>query len=283
MTWHSNAQLEPLLKEKTFTLAKPALLDLTAEKLLRLVKNVKLVAIARQAHLTVINVLLAPTVRLDKASAPSALPDRTAMRERRSPHFAHLALTVRKAQLLVTCVVREASALEAHQPLRNALPAPTAALVRASAPTALPALTAVLEKASVHSALLALTAVMVRKNVQNALKDPSALRDRQFQQNVNLDPMLQLAQQPVPSVMWVVTALKARYKNVLMAHSVMLGSRNVHHAPLALSARVDLKPRVLRALTVLMDRRYVQLALKDHSALREPQFQQSVNLDPMLE
>ena len=96
-------------------------------------------------------------------------------------HFAHLALTVRKAQLLVTCVVREASALEAHQPLRNALPAPTAALVRASAPTALPALTAVLEKASVHSALLALTAVMVRKNVQNALKDPSALRDPQFQ------------------------------------------------------------------------------------------------------
>ena len=47
MTWHSNAQLEPLLKEKTFTLAKPALLELTAEKLLRLVKNVKLVAIAR--------------------------------------------------------------------------------------------------------------------------------------------------------------------------------------------------------------------------------------------
>ena len=239
MTWHSNAQLEPLLKEKTFTLAKPALLELTAEKLLRLVKNVKLVAIARKAHLTVINVLLAPTVRLDKASAPSALPDRTAMRERRSPHFAHLALTVRKAQLLVTCVMREASALEAHQSFRSVLLAPTAALVRASAPTALPALTAVLEKASVHSALLALTAVMVRKNVQNALKDPSALRDPQFQQNVNLDPMLQLAQQPVPSVMWVVTALKARYRNVLMAHSVMLGSQSVHHALLALSATVD--------------------------------------------
>jgi len=56
---------------------------------------------------------------------------------------------------------------------------------------------------------------------------------------VNLDPMLQLAQQPVPSVMWVVTALKARYKNVLMAHSVMLGSQSVHHALLALSATVD--------------------------------------------
>ena len=94
----------------------------------------------------------------------------------------------------MTYVTRVASALEAHLALRNVLLA----------------LTAVLEKASVHSALLALTAVMVRRNVQNALKDPSALRDRQFQQNVNLDPMLQLAQQPVPSVMWVVTALKAR-------------------------------------------------------------------------
>ena len=83
--------------------------------------------------------------------------------------------------------------------------------------------------------------------------------------------------------MLVASASMVRYRNVLMAHSVMLGSRNVHHAPLALSARVDLKPRVLRALTVLMDRRYVQLALKDHSALREPQFQLSVKVDPMLE
>ena len=239
MTWHSNAQLEPLLKEKTFTLAKPALLELTAEKLLRLVKNVKLAAIARKAHLTVINVLLAPTVRLDKASAPSALPDRTALRERRSPHFAHLALTVRKAQLLVTCVVREASALEARQPLRNVLLAPTAALVRASAPTALPALTAVLEKASVHSALLALTAVMVSKNVQNALKDRSALREPQFQQSVNLDPTLELAQQRVSNVMQGASALMAKYKNVQLAHTVTLGSLSVHHVLLALSATVD--------------------------------------------
>ena len=231
----------------------------------------KLVAIARKAHLTVINVLLAPTVRLDKASAPSALPDRTAMRERRSPHFAHLALTVRKAQLLVTCVMREASALEAHQSLRNVLLAPTAALVRASAPRALQALSALRERRRPHFAclgltvekarqlvksvtrvataleahlalknvLLALTAVMVRKNVQNALKDPSALRDPQFQQNVNLDPMLQLAQQPVPSVMLVATASMVKFKNVLMAHSVMLGSQSVHHALLALSATVD--------------------------------------------
>ena len=163
MTWHSNAQLEPLLKEKTFlTLAKPALLELTAEKLLRLVKHVKLVAIARQAHLTVINVLLAPTVRLDKASAPSALPDRTALRERRSPHFAHLALTVRKAQLLVTCVMREASALEAHQSFRSVLLAPTAALVRASAPSALQALSALRERRCPHFACLALTVEKAR-------------------------------------------------------------------------------------------------------------------------
>ena len=163
MTWHSNAQLEPLLKEKTFlTLAKPALLELTAEKLLRLVKNVKLVAIARQAHLTVINVLLAPTVRLDKASAPSALPDRTALRERRCPHFAHLALTVRKAQLLVTCVVREASALEAHQSLRNVLLAPTAAPVRASASSVLQALSALRERRRPYFACLGLTVEKAR-------------------------------------------------------------------------------------------------------------------------
>ena len=123
----------------------------------------------------------------------------------------------------MTYVTRVASALEAHLALRNVLLA----------------LTAVLEKASVHSALLALTAVMVRKNVQNALKDPSALRDPQFQQNVNLDPMLQLAQQPVPSVMLVAIASMVKFKNVLMAHSVMLGSQSVHHALLALSATVD--------------------------------------------
>jgi hypothetical protein len=39
--------------------------------------------------------------------------------------------------------------------------------------------------------------------------------------------------------MLVATAMKERYKNVLMARLVMLGSRNVHHAPLALSATVD--------------------------------------------
>ena len=32
-----------------------------------------------------------------------------------------------------------------------------------------------------------------------------------------------------------------------------------------------------------MDKRYVQLALKDLPALREPQFQLNVNLDPTLE
>ena len=123
----------------------------------------------------------------------------------------------------MTYVTRVASALEAQLALRNVLLA----------------LTAVSEKASVHSALLVLTAVMVRKNAQNALKDPSALRERQFQQNVNLDHMLQLAQQPVPSVMLVATASMVRYRNVLMAHSVMLDIRNVHHAPLAHSVIVD--------------------------------------------
>ena len=83
--------------------------------------------------------------------------------------------------------------------------------------------------------------------------------------------------------MLVATAMKERYKNVLMARLVMLGSRNVYHAPLALSATVDLKPRVLQELSELKDKRYVQLALKDLPALMEPQFQQSVNLDPMLE
>ncbi len=120
-------------------------------------------------------------------------------------------------------VTRAAFAWVDHLALRNVLLAPTA----------------VLEKASVQSALLALTAVMDRENVQNALKDPSALRERQFQQNVSLDPMLHLEQQPVLSVMWAATALMVKYKNVRMAHSVMLDSHNVHHALLALSATVD--------------------------------------------
>jgi hypothetical protein len=47
------------------------------------------------------------------------------------------------------------------------------------------------------------------------------------------------ARQLVLIVMLVATALMAKYKNVLMAHSVMLGSRNVHHAPLAHSVMVD--------------------------------------------
>ena len=125
-------------------------------------KNVWLVAIARKAHLTVINVLSALTVTLDKVSAPNALPDRTALRERRSPYFAHMALTVRKAQLLVTYVMREASALEAHQSFRSVLLAPTAALVRASAPSALQALSALRERRCPHFACLALTVEKAR-------------------------------------------------------------------------------------------------------------------------
>jgi hypothetical protein len=126
------------------------------------VKNVRLVAIARKAHLTAINVLPALTVTLDKVSAPNALPDRTALRERRSPYLAQMALTVRKAQLLVTYVMREAFALEAHQSFRSVLLAPTAALVRASAPSALQALSALRERRCPHFACLALTVEKAR-------------------------------------------------------------------------------------------------------------------------
>ena len=85
------------------------------------------------------------------------------------------------------------------------------------------------------------------------------------------------------NVMQGASALMAKYKNVQLAHTVTLGSRNVHHAPLAHSARVDLKPRVLLALTVMMDRRYVQLALLDLSALKDHHSQQSVNQELIVE
>jgi hypothetical protein len=83
--------------------------------------------------------------------------------------------------------------------------------------------------------------------------------------------------------MLVASASMVRYRNVLMAHSVMLDKISVHHALLALSATVGWKSRVLQELQALMDKRYVQLALKDLPALREPQFQLSVNLDSILE
>ena len=85
------------------------------------------------------------------------------------------------------------------------------------------------------------------------------------------------------NVMQGASALMAKYKNVQLAHTVTLGSQSVHHVQLEISVSVDSNSLVLQELQVLVGKMYVQLALKDLPALREPQSQLSVNLDPMLE
>jgi len=137
---------------------------------------------------------------LDRANAHSVPPDRTASRGAQNPHLVRLVLIVRKAQNLVTYVMRGASALEGQKSFRNVL---LEHIV-------------MLDKASVHS----------------APPDRTASRGPRSPNFVYLDRTVQKARKSVKNVMLEAPALEAHptLRNVLLALTAVSDRASVHSA-----------------------------------------------------